>query len=119
MKMASKTYAVEILSKIKDRLPIKMYTIDNDIRKKNLQFMKKYNISFDDVKDYLYSLEPKHFKAKIKTEDSNIKSKYLYEFTISTSILNEYATYDYVNIYIKIGYIEVNNSEVIVVSFHD
>lgn len=119
MKMASKTYAVEILSKIKDGVTIKMYTIDSNIRKKNLQFMKKYNISFDDIKDYLYSLEKKHFKAKIKTEDYSIKSEYLYEFVINTGLLNEYATYDYVNIYIKIGYIEVNNSEIIVVSFHD
>lgn len=119
MKWTSKSYAKDILNKIKSGIHIEMYTIDDEIREKNLEFMEKYNLNIKDVKECIYNLKEKNFKYMIKTEDLKIPSEYLYVFEIALSLENELGMSDLINIYMKLGYLNIEDEMILVVSFHD
>jgi len=108
MRLTSKIYAKEILKDITNKRII-LYERD-----KNIEFVKKYNITNRDIENIIYSLTEYHFKAKIDNKDKNIKADYLYYFKAILSLTDEYGnTLEYV--YIKICEIKKG---ILVVSLH-
>lgn len=109
MKLTSKIYAEEILNEIQGKEVI-LYERD-----KNLDFVKKYNISSYDIRDIVYSLTANNFIAKIDNKDSKIPVKYLYYFKSYIQLYDEYGC---ILEYIYIKLCVVNNKIILVVSLH-
>lgn len=112
MKLTAKNYANEILTDI-ERDNIKLY----DIREKNINFLSKYGLDENYVKDIIVQLNSSVFKERIPNDDPKINTNYLYVFDPVFQLVDEYGLNNMVHMYIKIC--NLKSGITLVVSFHE
>ena len=110
MKFTAKIYAKEILEGIEGKKII----IKN--KEKNLNFLKKYNVTNNKRLQIIKSLNDNSFKEKIENKDKNIKTDYLYVFGPIHHLYDFYGIENIVKLYIKIGKV---NDYIYAESFHE
>lgn len=114
MKMTSMVYSKEILDKINDDTIV----IIARNRKKNIDFMKRYSITSDDIGYYIRNLNKNDFVEKIKNANHKINTDYLYVFHKRLFLVDEYGE-NIEQVYIKIGILINQDNTIYVESFHD
>lgn len=106
-----KKEAMGLVAKISNKTKIKN-------REKNVEFMKKYGLVSNEVKNIVKDLKDSQFINRVINKDPNIDTDYLYEFYTTLYLNNEYGISELIPIYIKIC--ELRNNEIIlIVSFHN
>ena len=106
----------EYLEKVKGLIKKNKFKISDVNRDKNVNFIRKYRLSSRKQKEMLLSIETLDFCYAVDDYNTNEK---LYIFSKEYE-LDNWGTYEKINIYIKIDVKKLNSDEyAIIISFHE
>ena len=106
----------EYIEKVKGLIKKNKFKISDVNRDKNVNFIQKYRLSSRKQKEMLLSIETLDFCYAVDDYNTNEK---LYIFSKEYE-LDNWGTYEKINIYIKIDVKKLNSDEyAIIISFHE
>lgn len=116
----SEAQVADILQKIQHCVKNNRYTIaQNEKRKENVEFIKRYNISDAMGQSILLQIDIKDFCHSLQNTNLGFEHEILYVFAPQINLLNHNDEEEMVDIYTKFNLIDMENkSRALVISFH-